>query len=294
MVKRIMTIALVAGMSVAGLHAKKKTVEAQQVELIEAKQALEEVLFADEQVLKNMPTFDDLLAGDGVDLDLEGLEGFFNFDDDAELPTRSMWEMYRDLEFGEEEQELTMRQRMHLIGMMVGDFAQTVTTMVRFEINMMREQLSERLTTVWDFFSEQAYGQKEELEGLTAKEKTVVAVAITRSYANAFKDKVITTAGAASRSVGRSSVSGTTRAVAGLRNGAEVLRERGPVWAARAAAQTRKFAAKASEDAATASSYIAAQTRSAGSAIKRGSIIARNAAVAGFESARETLREELK
>ena len=290
MVKKITTLVLAAVVSVVGVEAHAKKIEATQVDLVEAKQALEEVLFADEQVLRNMPSFEELLMGDGIDLDLEGLEDFFNFDETQEVPTRSMWEMYRNLEFGEETQELTMRQRMKLIGVMVSDFAQTVSTLVTFEINMMRDNLSERLTGLWDFFSEQAYGDKTDL---TAKEKMVVAAAITRSYANAFKEKVVAGSVAATRSVGRSSATGASRAVAGLRNGAEVLRERGPVWAARAAAQSRKFAGHVREDSATAYSYLAEQTKRAGSAIKRGSVIAAHVATAGFDSAREQLREEL-
>ena len=290
MVKKIAVLAFVGIAMGAAVHAKAKLEATPQQQLIEAKQALEEVLFADDKVLKNLPTFEDVLLGDGVDLDLDGFEDFFNLDDEDDVPVLSMWDMYRELEFGEANEELTMRQRLHIISVMVRDFMQTVTTLVRFEINLMRDNLSERLTTIWDYFSQQAYGDKADL---TAKEKMVVATAITRSYANAFKDKMVTRTTAATRSVGRSSASGATRAVAGLRNGAEVLRERGPIWAARAAAQSRKFAGKVQEDSAVAYNYLSEQTKRASKALKRGSVIARNVAVAGYESAREQLREEL-
>ncbi len=288
MVKKIAMLAFVGVVATAGLHAKSN--KTSQTELIEAQQALEEVLFADEQVLKNMPTFEDLLIGDGMDLDLAGLEDFFNLDDIDDLPTRSMWDMYRELEFGDENPELTMRQRMHLVSVMVRDFIQTISTLVRFEVNLMRENLSERLTTIWDFFAEQAYGDKVEL---TSKEKMVVAAAITRSYANAFKEKLVSGAVATTRTVGRNSASGASRAVAGLRNGAEVLRERGPVWAAQAAVQSRKLAQRVKDDSVVAYNYLEDQTQRAAGALKRGSVIARNVAVAGFDSAREQLREEL-
>ncbi len=290
MVKKIATLALAGFVSVCALNAKSGAHKNTQVQLIEAKQALEEVLFADDKVLKNMPTFQDMLKDDGVDLDLGELESFFNFDDMEDAPAISMWDMYRELEFGEGNDELTMRQRLHLISVMVRDFMQTISTLVRFEVNLMRENLTERLTTVWDFFAQQAYGDKAEL---TTQEKMAVAASITRSYASALKDKVVSRTTAASRSVRRNSVSGASRAVAGLRNGAEVLGERGPIWAARAAAQSRKLAGQVREDSAFAYNYLSDQTHRAGSAIKRGSVIARNVALAGYESAREQLREEL-
>ena len=61
MVKKIAMLAFVGVVATAGLHAKSN--KTSQTELIEAQQALEEVLFADEQVLKTMPTFKDLLIG---------------------------------------------------------------------------------------------------------------------------------------------------------------------------------------------------------------------------------------
>ena len=276
MVQKIAAVAFASMVMVTGMRANAQTDQLQ-----EAQQALKDVLFADDQLLRSIPELEEVALFD--DLGLEGFEEFFAIDENAPDKTTSAWDLYREQEYGVDDDELNLRQRMRLVGLLLRDTLQMATTFVNVEINRMRVKFSGSLSTVWDQFVQETYDDK---DALSAKEKAQVVGAMARSYSAAICRKAFTGTVAA----GKATASATTR---GSVAAARYVNEKAPVAAASAYEQTCNFAKSARDNSVTFGNYVAGQTRRAGVAVKRGSAIATRVVSAGVRSAHETLREEL-
>ena len=185
MVRKVVSIALSGCVILAsGLLAHAPKTEKGTAQAV---QEVKELLFAKDMPLRDLEDF--FLRNDiELEFELEGLDDLFGFDNE-DMPAKSMWQLYRELEYGEDDRPLNLRERMHIVGMMVRDFFSTVTVLVQYEVRVFREQISTQLNGVWSYFAEQVHGDAD--KELSKKEKAQVVAAITKSYATALGSGVM-------------------------------------------------------------------------------------------------------